>query len=337
MDIDRYIIYDDLNDTIKNILLESQPSDLKSSEKAQLVFHMEIHRHILEIVQLYKIFRFNMLNLRDSFHLTTSDDLVRNKRIDYTITQSGAIINENLFDYEIDDLIRINALTINFISSGKTLAESIEVFVRDDLSALTKVPEGLSKEWISKIYDENFHYRFITHLRDYSQHGHLPVSVNLGKYGFDFYQILNTPHFKHNSTRKKQFENIIDEILELSGYPRFTFTPIIAEYNLCVTKMYVDFLCKVKSIWRDSYKKVKEIAKCYPSKTIRESKAKCSIFTFFLSDDSSHSLNIADDAVSMFNIYIAEAKKVLNEEQAKVNTLRGAYKTVKPCKAGAKE
>ena len=43
---------------------------------------------------------------------------------------------------------------------------------------------------VSKIYDTVFSYKLLTRLRDYSQHGHLPVSSEGNSYYFDFVDIL---------------------------------------------------------------------------------------------------------------------------------------------------
>ena len=325
-----YTLSGDLNEDIKKIISESQASDLSSDEQEQLMFYMETGRHISEIVRLFKVFRFNMENLRNTFYLTTSDELVRNEKIKLGVTSSGEVIDSDESNSEIDDEIAINALTINFLSSCRTLLESIEVFIDNSFSENFPQPEDLTRAALtSRAYDENFHYRLLVAMRNYSQHGNLPVSVVNGKCFFDFPKILNTPHFEHNAERRKQMEGIVNEIItETSNYPNIAFTATIAEGNLCATEVYVDFLRKVKATCEESDKNVRKLMEKHPNKVFQSPEHGFSLFTFILNDETSHSVAI-EDTPAVIDSYLSEAEKILREEKAKVDELRKAFQPIK--------
>jgi len=131
-------------------------------------------------------------------------------------------------------------LTANFISAGKTLVESIEVFVK---SANKDAFKKYKEDCLSKEYDDNFYYRFLRLLRNYSQHGHLIVRVfnenNIVKCCFDISQILETPHFKFNESLKKEMESIEELVVEkFNDNPRWVFTISLAQFNLSVLRIY---------------------------------------------------------------------------------------------------
>jgi hypothetical protein len=324
-----YTLYEDLDENTKRILSESQPSDFTTDEQEQLVFHMEIDRHIRELVLLFKVFRFNMLSLRDTFHLTTADNLIKNETLSFEVNSLGKISPKDKFNGEIDESIEINALTINFMAAGRTVIDCITNAINGDFSDSFPPPEGLTEQWLSKVYDDNFHYRFLVTMRNYTQHGHLPVSVVDGKFGFDFHQILRTRHAKHNAARAKEMEDIVNEIIcEDSTYPRFTFTHTIAECNLCVTEVYVDFLNKMKEVWRESNKRVKALATQHPNNVISSTDGNYHSLIFILEDESTHNIFLENNSVNEFNVFLNEAKKILREEKSKVNVLRRAVKFV---------
>lgn len=291
MDTESLILVEHLSEHFVEALDAQQLAELEEGEKSEIMFFLEISRHIQEIEMLFNVFRFNLLNMLDMFTLTLSDELIRNGQINLQITDTEAIIQDKKASLEISDKIAINALLISFISSGKTLVKSIETFIQSDFSEEFKAPKGLNKEWISTIYDENFYYRFMIHLRDFAQHGHLPVSVTDSKFGFDLYQILNTPHFLHNAARRKQFESIVKEILEGSEYPRLGFTYHVAGYNLCITQLYVDFLRKSKSTFKICSRKLKSLVEKYSSNIIKSPDDQTGFFAFMLDDGKLHLLD----------------------------------------------
>jgi len=315
MDLSSMILAEHLSDDFWQAFEEQNISLLCEPDKRFVNFFLEITRHLQELNQLFHVFRFNLLNMRDLFTLTFSDSLIRNDQLNFVPNKTEPFLEKKEHMIEINDKIAINALTINFISSGKTLSKSIETLIENDFCEEFSAPKGLDKAWLNKIYDNDFNYRFLVHLRDFAQHGHLPVSVTDNKFGFDLGQILGTPHFSHNSTRKKQFESIANQIIGRSDYPRLTFTYHIAGYNLTITKMYVDFLRKIKSTISASKKEIDSLISRYPDNVILTPDKSSGLFVFMLEEDDWHTISIDGDVLKMHNDFLRKAKKVLHEEQ----------------------
>ena len=166
--------------------------------------YLEIGRCFTEICQLFDMFRFNLLNMKHYFTLNCNDTTKRN------------------LDFESSDIIAINALVTNYLSSAKTLTDSIEVFIKEKMSKCDH--EKFKKEHISKEYDDCFSYRFLYFLRNYSQHGHPPVSLATDRLSFDIGQISKTPNFNFSLKEKNMLDNIKNEIRERGGYERIVFT-----------------------------------------------------------------------------------------------------------------
>jgi len=278
---------------------------LKKDEKELVEFHINLNRHIKELNQLFEAFRFNLLNLQSSYKLSASDELIRNKE----------------FGFEVHDMVAINALTISYISSGTTLITAIQVFLRKGFEGFPesfKVSERLKEEWIKQAHADNFHYRLLYELRNYSQHGYFPVSVNGSKYGFDLTQIMSTPYYTHNKRCKEEIESILAKYQEFSEYPRLSFTSVIIEYNLFVIRMYVDFLKEVRGAWRESAKRVKTLADQLKSNVFVTSDKENNLFVFSLDDGSSfnHIIEL-DDMIGMFNDRFIHARKIREYEESK--------------------
>lgn len=104
-----------------------------------------------------------------------------------TINSNDEIFSEKT--EKIVDSITINALTINIFSVGKNLIDYIESFCKVNIPDKYK---DLKENILSKRYDGVFSYRLGLFLRNYSQHGHLPVSVHVGKCCFDLNQTQDT-------------------------------------------------------------------------------------------------------------------------------------------------
>ena len=72
---------------------------------------------------------------------------------------------------ETVDVIQINALLCNAVSAGRTLIESMEKF---DEFYISK-DKSFKKNFISKAYDQYSEYKIVDFLRNYMQHGHIPI------------------------------------------------------------------------------------------------------------------------------------------------------------------
>ena len=244
MNTESYIMQEDLDVDINDLNIP----DISPRESNILFFFIEITRYIQEIEKLFRIYRCN-LNIMDNYCTLYNDDTIECK-----------------YDYSEDSFIVINTLVINLISSGKTLMESSENFIK----FLTNYVEGYSsnfkKDYLSKTYDECFSYKFLLNLRNYSQHGHLPVSNSVeNKFCFDLKQIINTPHFNIKKSIEDELVNLIEEIYsKYKGYPYIMFTRTIAEYNYCIHKLYAEFFDNIEQVFNDTLLEVERLLKQRP-------------------------------------------------------------------------
>ncbi len=214
---------------IKNTDIDVEKIELPDFSKEEINIiegYIEFTRHIQEIDQLFHIFKVNLNEILIHYELINDDTIYRKIEL----------------DNEESDSIIINALVINYISSAKTFTESIENFIENKLGE-NELNEFKSK-CLSKIYDEKFSYRLLIRLRDFSQHGHLPVFISAdNKCSFDLEQILYTPHFNHNKKLENEMKKIAKKISkEFETNPRIMFTRSIAEFEISILEIYKYFI-----------------------------------------------------------------------------------------------
>ena len=193
-----YILLRDCDFNIQDIEIPN----MNDEEKETIETFIDITRHIQEIEQLFRIFRVNIKILLNFYRLGNNDEISKNYD----------------FDLEDTDDYIINFLVINYISSAKTLKESIENFMKQFVGETNEINIKYNNECLNKLYDDVFAYRLLLRLRDFTQHGHLIVSRDYqNKYYFDIEQILSTPHFNINKKLKNEMKNIRQEIYEKYG------------------------------------------------------------------------------------------------------------------------
>ena len=193
-----YILLRDCDFNIQDIEIPN----MNDEEKETIETFIDITRHIQEIEQLFRIFRVNIKILLNFYRLGNNDEISKNYD----------------FDLEDTDDYIINSLVINYISSAKTLKESIENFMKQFVGETNEINIKYNNECLNKLYDDVFAYRLLLRLRDFTQHGHLIVSRDYqNKYYFDIEQILSTPHFNINKKLKNEMKNIRQEIYEKYG------------------------------------------------------------------------------------------------------------------------
>ena len=285
------------------------PANLNSEELKIIKYCIEITRHIQEIDCLFQIFRFNLKNMLHHYTLFTSDKIKRN--VEYAIATN--------------DSIAINALVISFISAGKTMIESIESFLK--INSM-ECYQDFRDNYLTAKYDKHFHYRLLLRLRDYAQHGHLPVSINFdNKYCFDLNHILSDPHFNHNSTLKNQMENIRNEIIETyTDYPYIALTLSLAEFNVCVTEIYLAFLKKTRAILHSAADNVNLLLDKRPEIINKSSDYLDGHVFYEIIDDTLHSFNSKDNPKKMLAQFKNLVSEILKEEQSELDKIRLGFK-----------
>ena len=164
-----------------------------------------------------------------------------------------------------EDYIAINAYTTNIISAGKTMIESMKNFT--DLKCLTDENRSSYSAMVSKIYDTVFSYKLLIRLRDYAQHGHLPVNSSENIYYFDLINILGKPHFNHNKAVKEQMIQAIATCADLfKDTPRLSLTKSLAEFVAATFRIYRNFWMFAEYAVLNAKEKIKDIVATYPEK-----------------------------------------------------------------------
>lgn len=210
---------------------------------------VEKTRHFIELFKLYKIFRCNHELLIKNFTMLSNDTVVFRE-------------NETLNDEELET--RINTFTINLLSSGNTLMESIDVYLNECLNE--KLYDEFRSSVSSKIYDENLSYKLLRYLRNYSVHGHIPVEVIGSRASFNLDDIINKPHTSRlNKSVLEEMKVIRESILEQFGnHPRITYTINMADMCYQISHIYLKFLDFIKTDFKDTYENVQEIVNKHP-------------------------------------------------------------------------
>ena len=156
-------------------------------------------------------------------------------------------------------------------------------------------------------------------LRNFSQHGHLPVSRNEEKYCFDLKQIVDKPRFKHKKEWKEEMEKIINEIrTKYRDVPNLAFTITLADYVAKLLSVYNCFWPLVKPDLDRSNEDFNRIISAYPKNIIPRGMPFEGCFIYKMDcDNIIHGVHIEDNPQKDFNGFQEEATNVYNEyEQA---------------------
>lgn len=211
----------------------------KMSEENEKIFrnYIEMSRHFQEITQLYRMMLFDLDDISKQYVFHFDDRVIP------------------LYDKELN-ILYVNRIIRNAVSSARTLIESMEIFEREYIDS-----EGYFKiNFISRTYDEYFSYRFIDFIRNYLQHGHVPISFDGEKIFFQLSEILDVTHMRINSSLKKQMKNIEHELLDYGDSNIYlTVVPMCYEYFLLVQVLILEFLRFIKGYLLEHFNKVQEI------------------------------------------------------------------------------
>lgn len=161
-------------------------------------------------------------------------------------------------------------------------------------------------------------------MRDFSQHGHLPVSVINDDIRFDIAQILYTPHFNHNKSLSQEMRKFVDELLVINKtHPFHMFTLAVADYTVSVYRIYSEFYTQVEPIFLKNYSKFRELITAHPG-VIKHEDPKFNGYLFYLIDNALHVINTFDRAETMFEAYKKEATNNYNNEQQEFDSFRAS-------------
>lgn len=288
MDQQRMLLTEKYNGLPKEIDIPEIDEETQSVFKRMVAFAEELQG----IKQLFDIFIYNLTHMADVFTMYYNDEIIRND-------------NKNSASF-----IEVNAYLVNVIGAGKTLTEAIEVFFSEEIGKEAGIE--FKRKCLSKKYDECFSYRFLIFLRNYSQHGHLPVSRNLdGRFCFDLSQIMCSRHIKINGAMKKSMDHVYQEMVEkMKTEPLVAFTYTLDTYSLTVVEVYYSFLREIESVVKQHHDEVNTILKEHPEYVCSEFGEWKDVVVF---DEEDGMLHLFFSKDNLWNAYI-EYKKYAKEK-----------------------
>lgn len=287
MDTQSFFLTKNIADFPDEIVLPDIDEAAKESLKAVVSFSEALQN----IQQLFELFLFKLDQL-DNFCAMYYNDVILRKT-----------------DGSPASLIEVNALLINVISAGKTLVEGLANFLEIEIS------EDRARDFktacISKKYDEVFSYRFLYYLRNFAQHGHLPVSRNpVGRFCFDLAQILRAKHIKASSSVKDSMERVYNEIIEkFEMEPRIAFTMTLDSYTLTVVEIYYNFLKEIEADARVHHEQLQTIFRQHPEWICRDGGPLNNMVIFDVEESMIHVLSAEGSFWNLFVEFKKQAKE----------------------------
>ncbi len=222
--------------------------NLSDKDETLIKFYCYLEERIITIDLLYQIYLLNLNNLLNNFILKFDDEIIR--------------INNNT---EQNSYVLINGLFSNLVSSGKTLTDSIQDLPKNIKSYATKtgIDHNLNSQYISDIYDSNFSYKFCYHLRNYSQHGYLPISGgHNNKYYFNLSRILSSKHFDLKAEVEEELAKMEKKMIkEYNNEPNIALTYTISKYNLEMHRIYCKYMTQIKNLRKKVVRRINNIIK----------------------------------------------------------------------------
>lgn len=261
--------------------------------------YVEMARHLQEIHQLYQIVLFNLSIMRNNYSWINNGDVYHN----------GLPAKGN------EHFIAVNSMIINLIGSVRTLTESMDCYMNENYKGENAEVQAFH-DFTHSIYDECFAYRFLIRLRDFSQHGHPPVSQNDANYYFDLRQIARMPHFAHNKQIQEQLSAIIAETMDsFHGYPYLGVTMTVAEFTVGLWKIYNYFLTCIETHLQTSFAQAQTILGQYPENVKLKNADLPDLFIYSVKDDCADAIMVGENTMEMLEQFQSEAKDTLETFQ----------------------
>lgn len=274
------------NSYIENIFNKTEYSIKEKLEK-----YVSLFDEIQCVHQLYELYLYNLETMHERLLMYYNDEIYRR------------------YDGEKADRIEVNALLINLISSGKTLVDSIEAFLKGEFD--NSKFEEFKNMYIKNAYDEEFSYRIMYLLRNYAQHGGLPVSISIyGKYCIDIYQILNTKHFSITGEKESELKDITQKIFDQFGSePRIALVKTVVTYNRLVLEIYYELLKVIEPECKSRYNSIQKIIADNPQLIINLKDSFEGMIVYKIVDDNMHMFSAKENYLNMFIDMIKGVKK----------------------------
>lgn len=285
-------------------------SELEEKERQSFWQFVELTRHLQEIRQLYLLFKYDLDRLLGTYELMSN----------------GQVSKSNCPATTDEDYIAINALVTNFISAGKTLTEAMKNCIKGNFAE----EDPMYIEFMQShhdIYDHRFPYRLLVRLRDHSQHGHLPVSQEGAWYGFDLYQILNKPHYRHNPKMRHEIEGAVELVMDKHRQiPKLSLAMTLAEYIANLLGLYSAFWGCFALLLNSLYKECQQIEMQYPQNRFEFEGVE--MFCYDVEEGMAHTITSQDDPKEMLVRFKGEAESVYKEYEKAWDDLKEGVKFV---------
>lgn len=155
---------------------------------------------------------------------------------------------EKVFENYNEDSIIINEAVISFLANTSNLVEAAKISLVDVADEEVNYREEFDI-FLSEIYDESLTYRLLYHLRNYSQHGNFPVSIDECGPCFDLMQISTTFHYSFNKALNGEIKKLCEEIrVSNNEVLKIDLATTVMQHMFCVGKIYIKYLDYIQII-----------------------------------------------------------------------------------------
>lgn len=282
MDTEQYFLFNENTPSIENCVV------LDEEDLSLFKAHVEYCRHIKEIFGLICIFNIHLTRLLTEYHLYSN----------------GRAFREGEEALSIFDYYNINAHTRSILSAGQTLKESMLSFAKNNFPEDSQIrAEYFSAD--KKTYDSSFAFSLLVRLRDYSQHGHLPVTCNNGVYLFDLKVISRKPHFHHNKAIKDKMDEASSMLIQkYKECPTIPLTTTLSEYVSNLLYLTNQFFAIFEQYFIESEQKYNQIMQKYPDNIVEGA------FIYDCDGENIDIVNAEDKSKDMYETYRKEVAQL---------------------------
>lgn len=293
MNTEDFVLLEDTKFTEENVI------SLEDDKINILFWYIELCRQLIECNDLFHVYTYSLEKLTSSYHIYYDGSFKSTTEINY------------------DDFICINTLVSGVLSSANNLISSLELTEKIFSEFFVDKETKLKEDYISRVYDKSFSYRFCYFLRNFSQHGHLTVSYDTGnKFCFNIERILYTRHFNISKKIGDELIKIRDEIYEkYNKISKISIVGTLISYNKDISEIYKSFYNFFEDLYIFLIREVDNIIKDEYLVVLGQDK----YFLFYDRDKNIRAIHICPNPTNEFNKYKIEAKKYFKEAKYKKN------------------
>ncbi|MFI3250697.1 MAG: hypothetical protein R3Y07_07025 [Eubacteriales bacterium] len=279
---------------------ETEIPPINSDELEIIETHLKVTREIQNAYHLLQMFYYNVKVFLTNFDVQASSIYSKSEHCPEDV---------NIFH-------GVNAQVVNCISSAHTLIEVIE-----KQSVIKNVMEPVR---VSK-YDTNFHYRFLIRLRDFCQHGQIPLSSHNGRFVFDLERIANISDFRLNATIKRELVLIRDDILnKYKDFPYISATLTLSGFTTQIFEVFHRYLLEIKKSLDESKCDLEDLLSRRPE-LVQIHPDFTQPMIFYLDNKGETHGFANEDSHKMLTNYLTEVTEQLEIETKSFEYLKGSF------------